>query len=846
MTVCGDRGYNASLDENGAERFLKAEIEQLVLQMDAVKKENPFTGLNHAKRKKLEETELTKLIQKRNKLLNAAAEIRLLKAAHEADKMTGNPVLGIHAVIGGVNTPLSNNLKSIHANQIGLLHKYVGGMIYDLKQEGLMQKFNSMKGDFEREVARALSVANTPGKSFDGLDPDAVKIAKIMHKYQKASVARENVAGAYIRPRKGYVVSQSHSPRKMEKAGKKAWINFVKDRLDFETMDVPKKDRRQFLEDAYAAIKSGVRITEEADDVTKSFKGPRSMARTESASRRLVFKSADDWYDYDKEFGYGSVREAFVQDLFQAARATSVMDAMGTNPEAMLERVKSTLSKVYRDDKWKVDRINGRTGTVTAKALLDEVTGAANIGASGTIAQVFSAYRAIQTMAKLGGAAIMALIDVPMMASTRMFQGAGFFKAWEDALMSPIRGFSQGEMKKFADLMGAGLEYQLGDFMSRMHAQDEVAGLTAKTLHYFFKLNLLGPWTSANKRGITIAISRDLASNADTPYSQLPTDLRNLLSSYGITSVKWDLAQKAVTKGPDGRTYLLPAELDNLDVNDESLMRREEPGSVLGPFDQRTRERLVMETQESLQMLLSNEADHAVPSPGARERAILRQGYRPGTPEGEAIRFMAQFKSFGVTVLTKATGRQMYGRGKFRDQLKMGLGANMGLINTMVSTTIMAYFVIQAKEMLAGREPKPMSPELLTQAIITGGGAGIYGDFLYNQSVDFSGGIGESVLGPGVTTAFELFDILTTERNDLLSGDENNSATKLVKLARANTPLANLFYTKQVTDYMFWYHLLEASNPGYLRRMERRFEQEGQEWTRKPSDTIARGGFEFR
>ena len=45
------------------------------------------------------------------------------------------------------------------------------------------------------------------------------------------------------------------------------------------------------------------------------------------------------------------------------------------------------------------------------------------------------------------------------------------------------------------------------------------------------------------------------------------------------------------------------------------------------------------------------------------------------------------------------------------DQLKRGFGANMGIVNAVVGTTVMGYFVMQLKEVMKGREMRPHSPE---------------------------------------------------------------------------------------------------------------------------------------
>ena len=45
--------------------------------------------------------------------------------------------------------------------------------------------------------------------------------------------------------------------------------------------------------------------------------------------------------------------------------------------------------------------------------------------------------------------------------------------------------------------------------------------------------------------------------------------------------------------------------------------------------------------------------DHAVLIPGAREKRLMTQGQRAGSYIGEAVRFIGQFKTFPVTLMTK-------------------------------------------------------------------------------------------------------------------------------------------------------------------------------------------------
>lgn len=771
----------------------------------------------------VKEAELAAKIEKRNRYINILREKNLLELADRADKAVNDPSLGLEAALVGVNAGFEGALRSVDSLMNSLGGQYFGGMIADLKKAKLLTDFNTMRKDLEIEVSRALANLNkkVPETDIDA-SPKAQKIAKIMFKYQRSALHRENKAGAYIRLKEGRVVRASHDPSKLTKVGKDAWVNYMSEggRInwsktangDFANADDAAK--RGFLERSYQAIVTGNRIGSDKTELSKAFTGSKNLAKARSESAVFTFKDADTWYEYDQQFGRGSLREAFVQDLQGSMRSIALLEQFGTNPEKLFERVQKKLLDKHQNDLKKSQRLQRKNSILNFDAMLAEVTGDVNIGSHTKLARYLHFYRAIQTMAKLGGAAVSAFSDVAFMASNRMYQGRSLMDAWGDSFSALFRGMNQGEMREFADRLGVGLESQLGDFMSRFNASDDIPGNTSKLLNKFFKLNLLQPWTEANKRGVTLMIANDLGREAGKTFDNLAPDLQRLLSIYGIDAVKWNAVRKGVKKGPDGRDYIVPGE-----IPDESV-------------------------RENMFNLLTNEAEFSVPSPGARERAILRQGYRPGSFAGEAIRFVGQFKSFGVLGITKNIGRHAYGTGakNKREIFARGVGGNLGLINTIVGTTVMGYFVMQAKEVMKGREPRPASAETFLAAALQGGGLGIYGDFLFGRATRFGGGTLETAIGPGIAAGFEGLDLMLRYRDQLLTGDEDVRGDA-VRFFKSNMPLANLFYTQQALDYMIWYQLQETINPGYLQRMEQRIRRENnQDFIVPPSSVVATGG----
>lgn len=763
------------------------------------------------------DADLARRIEKRNALINIIKENDLIETARRAHAATGNPRLGVEAKIVGVNSDFTGSKASVDFLSAAIGRAWTGGFFADLRKAKLLNMFNNMDEDMALRVSRVMSDLNTPSPA-RAADPsvDVQRIGEIMFKYQRAALHRQNEAGAYIRMKSGRVVSTSHNPSTMIKAGEVEWKNYIRNRLNYEDMDIRPERIEDFLSSAWRAITTGVRLNDEIpDDVARMFKGPANLAKKRSAQGVFTFNSPDDWFEYNQRFGTRSLREAYLQDLLGAARAVAVMDNLGTNPQAMIDRVTKRLEREYRDDQVALDGLQGKgLGRVIGlQAALDEVTGDVNIGAATTSAQVFHGYRAWQTMSKLGGVFLSALPDTALMASASIYRGKSLTDAWGDALSAPFRGMTSEQMRDVSDRLGIGIDGMIGDVMTRFDANDGAPGLISKATETFFKLNLLQFWTEANKRGASLIIANDLAREAANAFDGLPDDMRRVLRQYDVRPEDWEIARTSVDKGPDGRDYMFPDKID----------------------DQRVR--------ESIQRMIISEVDAGVLTPGARERAIMNRGYRPDTAAGIAFRTFFQFKSFGITVVTKALGRHMYGYGAKDWRAAVTSGKSMqGLAHTIVATSVLGYFSLQLKEMAKGREPRPNTPETFLASMAQGGGLGIYGDFLFGEVNRFGGGFLETFAGPGFSTFGDAVDLSLRLRDVILTGEEDARA-EAIRFIKSNTPFANLFYTQQALDYLVWYQLQETVNPGYLRRMERRTERENDQsfWLR-PSDVIATGG----
>jgi hypothetical protein len=813
-------------------------LTELQRRLDARKAEGQLASLDEAMfdiaDQFAREVEEVAMLEKRNRLLNMRRFDDLLAFADRMDQELNDPARAVLATNVGSNVRVPGARKSVDATGNAITTEYLGGMIADLRKADLLPLLNSR--ELDREIAQELAelskkVENqTIGVS---RSDQAVRIAKVIDKYRRAAVARENRAGAWIKPLEGYVVRQSHDMHKIRRAGFGAWKARVLPLLDMDRT-FQGVDPDDFLQGAFDGVASGRHIrsngADEADTLL-AFKGPSNLAKRISQHRVLHFKDADAWFDYNTEFGRGTLMEAVFHDFERAARNTAMMEAWGPNPRAMFDKVLDHLKDKHRTDPKKLNALSENR----LQNQFDEIEGITRIPVNPSSAAVTGAVLAVESMAKLGAASLSAITDLGFKAVSLTGTGDNILSSWGRNLESSLEGLSGGDKRVTAELIGVGLDGQIGDLMSRFSATDDTAGQMSKATRIFFKLNLLAPWTDTNKRGLGLMMSRDLAMNADRPWAGLPQ--RDLLELYGVTEARWNVIRQATRQEGDGRVYLMPDAIRGLP---DDVIAQVAAAEGATPTTARALRRVRDDLETSLRSYYTDMAEEAIPTPGARERALLRQGTRPGTPLGIAARLVGQFKAFPVTVLTRQVGR--LGRAdttaEFLRNVVNGRADMQGLAHMMVATTVLGYVAQSAKEMAKGRNPRdPTDPKTWLAAMVQGGGAGIYGDFLLGETNRFGRSLLDTLAGPTIGTISDIDEL----RAKLMAGE--NSGASALRLAVGNTPFANLFYSRVALDYLFLYQVQEAINPGFLRRTERRLAREqNQTFFLPPTAAIPRGG----
>jgi hypothetical protein len=203
-------------------------------------------------------------------------------------------------------------------------------------------------------------------------------------------------------------------------------------------------------------------------------------------------------------------------------------------------------------------------------------------------------------------------------------------------------------------------------------------------------------------------------------------------------------------------------------------------------------------------------------------------GTQAGTPAGELVRLLMQFKTFTITYMTRSLGREFR-----RDGIDAG-----GLAHLIAATTALGYLSMTLKDLAKGRNPREPDDaasygKLVAAAMVQGGGLGIYGDFLFGEANRVGGGFIGTLAGPTAGSIEGVQKLLSAARG------EGNAAAEAIRLGVGHTPFVNLFYARAGLDYAVIYRLQEWANPGYLRRMEQRVKRDNNQtfWLR-PTEAV--------
>ena len=739
--------------------------------------------------------------------------------------------------------------------------------LFELNKRGspAWQRANAGGEAYAQELSELTQRGQGPGSPGVTKDAQALAIAKIIQKWQRESMGALNREGAWVRSYSGYITRTSHDPDSIRAAGPHKWIADTMPRLDlartFGTKDPQRA--RDALAAMWTPMMSGNHFDYGRPIEETLYPTP---AKTASAARELHFKSGKDWRAYQEQYGVHNATHTVVEALRIAARRTALMREFGTRPREAYEGDKQLLlANAQREMESITSRLHAleqafnspgagaaeqakltpqiedlRRQSVQSAAsfkhlenwqqALDnrfaQIDGTSmkpvNTARSNVVANIMS----VQRTSKLGNILATHWASLPTKAMEARYWGIGFAERYRSLFRGLTTGLEGTAKREALNATLVGFENRLGHIMNAYDVADAPAGFLHQAEETFFKLTGVNAVLDNQRGDFEAMAASHLGGKRDLDWSAIGRYEQRVLNGFGIGEKEWKALQGVDWTQAGGRTYLFPS--DAMKLTDDQVKAYIKDSDTLGRQAPSADD--VAHARETLALQLataySDRAGYAIPMPSARIRAMLfGKDYEGGSGWNTAKKLFWQFKLWPADMMTRAWGRETYGRigdGK--------LDRVASLVETAVATAIFGTAAEGLRDLIKGHDPMAKLSLHPIASILAGvqrsGMGSIVGDFLLGQFDRHGLSAAANLLGPTAGQIDDLAELMhaggRTKDGMFSSAAMRERGATLLKMVRDNTPFMNLWATSLAMNTLIWHRLQEWISPGYLQRSEQR------------------------
>lgn len=681
------------------------------------------------------------------------------------------------------------------------------------------------------DVVRELDGQNTN-------NPDARAYALAWQQTSDRARRMFNAAGGNIPQIDRWIMPQMHNPARVGRDFD-AWLAYVTPRLDVARMldgrtglPLNPADLPDALRSVWTSISTQGIGAQEAQ-LRGGVVG--SMAAQRLEHRFLAFKNADAWIEYQNQFGSGTLVDVMFSHLRGMAKDIAAMQELGPNPSVTIDWLKQTIEREARlasegdpnaifpteagmggllpfqrfDEMANPNQ--GRKDYADAKTqALDNLwavyTGAKMAQGNEGMANAIGTSKNLFLAAALGSTTLLAQTDHVISMLARGYAGLPWWRAFSDYLRAAGPGGRQEALE-----LGILSESALNTFMTEMRFMGPIFGKSWSRwlVERSMTVSLLKPHTAAMKNAFGLTFYRHLAAVRGQTWAQLDRRFRQYLERYGLAEADWE----AIRSIPTRRTQ---RGLEVISVRD--IPGFQGPAPAVRPRAGMTpREELALRVLE----MVRTETEAAVPSGNLRTQRFTAAPI--GTAQGALWTSIASLKSYGLSVHTGHFYRM------FEMMRREGLAPAALYAGTLlVGGTSLAFLSQMVNDTISGREPRKMDDlDAWKEAVIKGGGLGVFSDALVYGENSEGKDIFNAMLGPLVDSAAQAYTAgaaAIDQVGDGITGQEtdSNAGEEFIKLLKKVTPFTTTWYTKLATERMIWDNLQRLADPDADAAFERR------------------------
>ena len=560
----------AVVDASG-KTFTDGEAAELIRYMEALRAaelargnlDNLNARVRQLAREQAEQAQIAAAVAKRHAALSAVAYDRSLRQLRELTGAGLRRSDAVLALLEGSTHQGPNTRASIQATSNAYLSRYLtpfARLLLDPEVRRLVERGDRAFADNVVREMEQLHDGGTPGIT---KDDKALVVARAFAGMAELSRTDRNRHGATLGQLPGWR-PQAHDSNLVALADRDAWIDFILPRLDAERTfpGMNEAQARAILADSYHHIATGDRGSPGGMEKTGRV-GPANLANRLSASRELHFKGADAWLEYRERFGGQHIHGAMVGHLQRAAKEAAMLEMLGPNPEATLNRVRATLAREASEDAGLKPRdlanerkaLTGTTGAISQAWA--EATGLTRQPANTRLADIMAATRNWQRAAKLAGALLSQVSDLAVRGSRLTLQGAPVLESYGRSIGLLVNPGQTPEIRQLLASVAAGADGMRNSAWAELMPEDARPGIMSKIVDITFRIQGQQWWSDRLRSGTALMMAQHMGDQAAHAWPALDPLYRRRLESYGITPTTWEAMRQHATE-VDGRRLLTP------------------------------------------------------------------------------------------------------------------------------------------------------------------------------------------------------------------------------------------------------------------------------------------------
>jgi hypothetical protein len=761
------------------------------------------------------------------------AGLQIIKLTQRLDDVKAISAAGL-TPLDAVGRTIANRAYG-RSNKFSLENRYLG-IVADMKrgiQDAWLALGNDFLGFVQNKEKIALLAREMKGE--DTGDAIAKKGAQAWLKMAEDFRMRFNDGGGNIGKLDDWGFPQHHSQELVAKAGRDTSVNAVLPALDraryVDDAGVPMSEPalREFLGKAWDTIATNGYANMEPGQ----FKGTGAKANRHAEERQIHFKSADSYLTYWETFGEKTFPDILMGHVESMARDLAFVEHFGPNPDTAYRTLRDMAVRQQAvADPTRLTKIEQQA--VAVDRLWDTATGKTIPVANRAVARTFDALRNLNVAGKLGSAFWASFFgDKVMLEAVSHLNNLPEMQRWgnELRLLNPANKAERAQLQR----QGLMLEY-MSNAMARWgdtYGQSSWSGKLANAVMRVSGMNAINEWRRGSFGLSLMSTLGDMVPRMD--FAKATDADMQIMKTYGIDANDWAMwkladmqdlghSQKGLT--PDAIAAIPTAKLQQAFPL--------QFGGALGFTAKEAEAAAKVMRREAVTKLLgivSSESRMAIIEPGWRERSQLRANVQRGSVSGELWLSFLQFKTFPWTQFERMWDMSMS---------RPTFGGKAGTLATIMTMQALAgAMMLQTREILAGKDPRPMDWKFGASAFLQGGALGIYGDFLYGTTqTRYGTGPLEVVAGPTIGTGLDFLTSTLNAAKNAQEGKETHLMAKYLTLGKGFIPGNNLWYTKAAMDHLIFQNIQEALSPGYLANMRARTQKEyGQSWWWEPGET---------